>query len=107
MTDLQLEGHNLTELVQLAQAFEPEAHRGLGRELLEAIIRGEQITLPQRSINKKRLKITSYLDENWEQVGSLVSCPARSREPWACFGCSDVQTASCILDNKERFEDDK
>jgi hypothetical protein len=96
---------NLTELVAIAREVEPEAHRGLGREALIAVIEGKAPPLPQRSINKRRLQITQYVDTYWEQVSSLVSCPAKSRDPWACFGCSDIQAAACIIENKEKIED--
>lgn len=102
---MNLDEMNLTELVTIARELEPEAHRGLGREALVLIIEGEAAPLPQRHINKKRLQITQYLDTNWEQVSSLVSCPAKSRDPWACFGCTDVQAAACITDNQDKFED--
>lgn len=102
---MNLDELSTTELVTIAREVENEAHRGLAREVLIAIIEGEATALPQRTINKKRLRIMQYLDANWEQVSSLVSCPAKTRDPWACFGCTDVQAASCVLDNKDKFED--
>lgn len=102
---MSLDELNLSELVAIAREVEPEAHRALGREVLAQIIEGKAVTLPQRTINKKRLLITQYLDANWDQVSSLVSCPAKTRDPWACFGCTDVQAAACVTDNKDKFED--
>ena len=96
---------NLSELVAIARELENEAHRGMGREKLLEIIEGVHDPLPQRTINKRRLQIFNYLDTHWEQVASLVSCPAKTRDPWACFGCTDFQAAACYVDNKDRFED--
>jgi hypothetical protein len=101
---MNLDACNITELVTLAQTFEPEAHRGLGRTKLLQIIGEELVDLPEREINKNRKKITRYLDIYWEQVGSLVSCPAKSRDPRACFGCIDLQAANCITNNAGKFE---
>lgn len=90
---------NLTELVQLCTQVNPEAHRRLPRALLERIALGEDVELPQYAINKTRLKIMSYINENFSQVEYQISCPARSRSPFACFSCSDTQVACCTLSN--------
>lgn len=90
---------NLTELVQLAMQAHPEVHRLLPRALLERIALGEDVELPQYAINKTRLKIMSYINENYSQVEYQINCPARSRDPYACFSCSDLQVACCTLSN--------
>ncbi len=92
-----------TELAALAAEVHPEAHRGLPREVLLAILDGQEVELPHRIINKKRLKIMDYINENWIAVEALISCPARSRDPHACFRCSELQVTSCTLENSERF----
>jgi hypothetical protein len=105
--DLDLAAMNLSELVVIAQNFAPEAHRGLSRELLISIIENHdnEVELPQRTINKKRLRIMRYVNDNWGQVEYQVSCPAKTRDPHACFVCTDVQTAECVLQNRKRFEE--
>lgn len=101
LTDL-----NHSELVVIAQNFAPEAHRGLSRELLISIITDNdtEVALPVRRINKKRLRIMDYVNEHWNQVSYQISCPAKSQDPHACFACTDVQTAICVLHNRARLE---
>jgi hypothetical protein len=94
---------NKTELVAIAAQLNHEAHRGLPREALIAIIEGKNIELPSRVVNKKRLKIMNYINANWVAVEPLISCPATSRDPYACFRCSDFQVTSCTLDNHSKF----
>ncbi len=96
-----LDDLNMSELVLLAQDHEPEAHRGLDREVLVAIIVGESVPLPTRQINKVRLRVMDYVIEHWTQLKPLLSCPARTKDPRACFQCTDVQVVECALENKE------
>lgn len=104
MSAAQFDALNTTELVAIAQQFSPEAHRGLPREVLLAILENaEELELPRRTINKKRLKIMKYINENWVAVEPLIACPARSRDPHACYRCSDLQVTSCTIDNSEKF----
>ncbi len=103
---MDLDSCNLTELVTMARELDPEAHRGLSRETLCKIINGEETRpLKQRSINKIRLKIMTFINENWEQVSPLISCPAKSRDSYACFTCCDVQVSLCTLTNKDKIEE--
>lgn len=94
---------NHSELARIAQELEHEAHRGLPRELLIRIIEGASPVLPERTVNKKRLKIMQTLNENWEQVSCLISCPATSRDPRACFSCHDLQAVSCSLNVEQKI----
>jgi hypothetical protein len=96
-----LDDMNLSELTLLAQEHHPEAHRGLGRKVLVAIALDGSVSLPNRQINKVRLHIMDYIVAHWTQIKPLLSCPARSGEPRACFQCSDVQAVECALTNKD------
>lgn len=97
---------NTSELLAMAGEFNPRVHRGLPRELLIQIIEGADVELPERVINKKRLRIMGYINEHWAAVSYQISCPARSQDPYACFGCSDLQAASCVLANSKKFLND-
>jgi hypothetical protein len=94
---------NLTELTHLARQIEQSAHRALPREVLIGILEGQEITLPQRLIDGKRLKIMNYIRTNWSAVRYQVTCPAKSQEEHACFGCSDLQVANCTIENSKKF----
>ena len=44
------------------------------------------------------------VDRYWSQVESLLGCPLKTREPRACFGCTDIQVAECTILNKKLIE---
>jgi hypothetical protein len=96
---------NLSELVSLAWAENPNAHRSLGREALINIIVGTTVELPDRRIDVWRRTIYAFVDAHWRQVEPLLSCPMKSRQPHACFQCPDVQVAECVLVNHQTLID--
>ena len=101
---LDFEVLNQTELVTLARALVVEANHGMSREALIAIVEdGVVPDVPPRLLNKTRLKIMQYIDQNFAQLECLLSCPAKSRDPYSCFQCSDLQVASCTLENEKMF----
>ncbi len=100
---MELDELNTSELVLLAQDNEPEAHRGLSREMLVSIVKGEEVDLPVRHVNKVRLKIMQFVNDHWIQMRAIVSCPAKSQDPRACFQCTDVQAVECALTNKQKI----
>jgi len=91
---------NKSELVYCAQEQNLEAHRGMSREELIEIIFGKEVVLPQRRINKLRLNTMGYILKHWTQVRPVLSCPAKSMKPTACFSCTDIQAAECAMKNK-------
>lgn len=95
---------NQSELAAIAKELDPSASRQLSRDLLIGIIEGTVALLPERTIDKKRLKIMLYVNTNWDQVMYQVSCPAKSRDPRACFQCCDVQAADCITLNPDKIK---
>lgn len=104
MQDL-LDEMNASELLLLAQENNLNAHRGLDRAVLIKIILGEEIDLPERQVDKIRLKIMTFIDENFKQVEPLVqACPAKTRDLRACFQCTDVQVTECALGNPIIFD---
>lgn len=97
---------NLSELVQVAQGIDERVHRGLGREVLvEVILAGQAPELPERAVDKVRLRIMGFILDNWDQVKPLVQCPARTGNPRACFQCTDVQAILCFDENKKVIEE--
>lgn len=95
---------NTSELALMAQDFDANAHRGLERPTLIRILSGETTeSLPTYRPDKYRLRIMRYMNENWERVEPLLRCPARSRDPHACFSCPDIQVAECSINNPTIF----
>ena len=97
-----LDEFNDSELAMLAQEVDEHAHRGLPRPMLMQIIeRGEAEGLRPRRVNKLRLKIMDFILDNWSQVEPLLSCPATTRSPRACYQCTDLQVVECTLLNQK------
>lgn len=102
--DNELAEVNHTELVQLARAINADVHRGTPREVLEQIVTaapGEEPEVPPFDVNKYRLRIMEYVNRSWDRVGAFVTCPAMSRDPYQCFGCTDIQVAECFALNPQ------
>jgi len=96
---------NESELLLFAQEHDPNAHRGLSAELLVRISLGEPSNLPDRHIDKIRLEIMKFVDDNFTQVEPLVQgCPAKTRDLRACFQCTDIQVVECALSNPIVFQ---
>lgn len=101
---MELKSWNASELAARAAETTVSAHRDLPRPVLEGIVRGDPTVVAAvepRRIDKLRLKIMEYVLDNWEHVSPLLSCPARERTPTACFACTDVQAAECVLTNPQ------
>lgn len=98
-----LDDINHTELVLLAQDNDPEAHHGISRAKLIKTAHDKHGPLPNRQINKVRLRIMEYTIEHWQQLKPLLDCPAQTKKPRACFTCTDFQVAECALTNKQIF----
>lgn len=94
-----LDGLNMSELASLASSQDVNAHRGLPREQLIDIIKGGASNLSERQIDIWRKSIFVFVDTHWRQVSSLLSCPMKTRQPHACFQCTDVQVAECVVSN--------
>lgn len=95
---------NQSELTVLASNLNENVHRGLPREVLVAIIRGEEVELPPRRVDSFRAHIYTYVERYWSQFEPLIACPLKTRHPRACFRCSDVQVGECTLQNPSIFE---
>lgn len=91
---------NKSELVELAQELDPNAHRGLRKQHLIRIIEGKETTpLPPYPVHEKRRKIALFVIKNWERVEALVTCPARAKKATSCFQCPDTQVGECWTSN--------
>lgn len=99
---------NMTELVQLAQALNESANRGMSREELLAII-DEEWPGPAtpRAVDARRHQLFTYIDTNWRQLETLLSCPMRARNPRSCFRCLDIQVAECVITNPKATNRDE
>ena len=50
-------------------------------------------------VDSWRHGIMGFLIDHWEIVRAQLECPAQSKDPRACFGCTDAMVLSCVTDN--------
>lgn len=92
---------NHTELVALARMIDPHVTRGYDRFALIAILdEDEDLNLDKPAVDFARDDIYQMVNHYWHQVESLISCPMKSREARACYGCSEIQVAECTISNE-------
>jgi len=67
------------------------------------LIKTAQGDLPQieSSLDKWRQNLMSFLLDHWAALSTQLTCPAKTGDPAACFGCIDTQVAYCLMDNRE------
>ena len=100
-----LDDMNHSELVLLAQDHDASVHRGLDRSVLyDVILDTYGKKLPPRKVDKVRRMIMGYILDHWAQLNPLLSCPARTKKPTACFQCTDAQAVECALTNAVVFD---
>jgi hypothetical protein len=93
--------YNLSELYQTCRQAGLDAHPAMTRETMIAILLGEQEPLQvEHPLDPWRRGIMGFLIEHWKQVETQLTCPAKSKDPNACFGCVDVQVTSCLVTNE-------
>lgn len=95
---------NHTELLQLARNFRADLHRCTPRDVLVEVLTcpaGEEPEVPPLRTNRYRLQLMEYVNASWDRVGALVVCPAKSRDPHECFGCTDTQVLECYYENHQ------
>lgn len=98
---------NKTELIARCEDLGYlDVHRRMSEdELLELIKAGPfKKRLPILQSNHDRLALMKVISENWELVLPLLSCPARSGSPTACFTCTDLQVGYCAAENSDLLQ---
>jgi hypothetical protein len=92
---------NHTELYQMARAAGLVVLPSESKENLIAYVLGEKEPPPiEHGIDMWRNGIMAFLIEHWKQVETQLTCPARSKDPRACYGCVDTQVISCLVSNE-------
>ena len=90
---------NATELQALCRGAGLETG-SRNTEVLAPAVLGER-EVPPNPMDKRRLQMMRYILKHWAAVESQLSCPARSGDPRACFGCTDIQVGICITQQPE------
>ena len=92
---------NYSELYQAAQAAGctplPQATPD---ELIASLEGRREPPDEYNPINDVRDAIMSFVIEYWVKLQSQLTCPAKSGDPKACYGCIDTQVVSCLVKNE-------
>lgn len=89
---------NHTELYQTCRDAGLNPQPDQTREELRLLLEREAEEPEKKNVfDEMREGIFSFVDEHWEVLQSQLTCPAKSRDIKACFGCSDAQVVSCVV----------
>jgi len=94
-----LERCNHTELYQLCRKLNLPALPSMTREQLAHLMVGEESEAVPNVFDSWRHGLAGFVLQHWTVLQNQVSCPLRSQDPQACFGCLDTQVVSCVVGN--------
>lgn len=92
---------NWTELYEMARRAGLNISPTHQREELISFLSGEAeppSAVPE--IDRWRYGIMGFLLAHWRAVETQLTCPAKTKDPKACFNCLDQQVISCLVQNK-------
>jgi hypothetical protein len=95
------EGFNHTELYQMARKAGLPVVPSMPNQQLVALLLGEEE--PQQvvhELDRWRHGIMGFVIEHWRALETQLTCPAKSKDPRACFQCVDAQVVTCLVQNE-------
>ena len=91
---------NHTELMQVARRAGHNVLPTFTREqLIQIIVLEAEGTQEPNEVDDIRLAIMQFLIDHRLKLETQITCPAKSFEPTACFGCVDAQVVHCYTSN--------
>lgn len=91
--------YNRTELIQACQEVGISVSPAASREELTGLLTGSIVATDPSSMDAWRHGIMGFVLDHWETLSTQLTCPARTKDPRACFGCIDTQVVSCLNSN--------
>lgn len=93
---------NHTELYQLCRKAQLQVLPSATREEMVSYLLGEEepATDTGHAIDSWRIALAQFVIDYWKKLETQVSCPAKSLDPHACFGCTDVRVVACVVENE-------
>lgn len=93
---------NATELYQLCVGAGIPVHPNYSKEKMIALLEGTEEPV---DVNHPtyiwRDAIMEFVEEYWAKLRSQLTCPAKTRDPKACYGCVDTQVYACLVENEQ------
>ena len=94
--------YNYTELYQACRSAGVVCLPNEPRQKLIDYLEGDASPGPVvQEFDRWRHGIMGFVLEYWVKLESQLSCPAKSRNPLACFTCIDTQVVFCIVEAKD------
>lgn len=93
--------YNRTELIQACQEVGISVSPAASREELTGLLTGSIVAADPSSLDAWRHGIMGFVLDHWETLSTQLTCPARTKDPRACFGCIDTQVVSCLNSNNQ------
>lgn len=91
---------NHTELYQSAIDAGLPAQPTNSKEELAAMLEGTLEPEPKYHIvDSYRDAIMAFVNDYKIKLASQLTCPAKSLDPRACYGCIDTQVIACVIKN--------
>jgi hypothetical protein len=93
---------NHTELYQMARRAGIFVMPSATKEDLIKYLTGEaEPPTAAHEIDQWRHGIMGFLLEHWRAMETQLTCPARTKDPRACFNCLDTQVVTCLVQNEK------
>lgn len=91
---------NHTELYQIARRNGFVVLPSLTRdELIRVIIYENEPPRTEHTIDEWRRAVMRFIIDHRKVLETQITCPAKSFQEDACFGCVDAQVISCVTSN--------
>ena len=74
----------------------------MSREVLGQLLEGyldPKVVTGVNDLDAWRDAIMLFITDYWDKLQSQLSCPAKSKDPKACYGCIDTQVVACLTKN--------
>lgn len=95
---------NHTELLQVCHQAGLPALPTYSKEHLIALLEGtaetQQAQYDEYVVNQWRDAIMAMVIEYWARLRSQLTCPAKTQDPRACYGCVDTKVYACLVENE-------
>lgn len=96
---------NDTELYQLCRKAGIPVLPSTKRMELIAYLTGAQDPEPsEHPIDAWRHGLTGFVFDHWSVLEPQLTCPIRTKDPNSCWGCTDTQVITCVVQNPDNEE---